>query len=252
MRKMVYSCLWLLGSYTGMAQPGIQERAALCMERIGQAEADSVRIRISDELAGLLQQLPWGAYRLEDPVKFLGFRKEDRTGAEMFSWIVPLQASAACYHLFKFNPPQRDVLLRVLPGDPGPPPAYLFYDWVGFTSKGKPYYVLFGWSETAHTNRKGVWIAAFPEEGGIRFDHRLMRKGESRSASLTFEYSRDANMMLKHDHKGKRIVFDHLVPAEERFSGSFMFYGPDGSWDALVLKRGEWIWEENVKPVFKN
>ncbi len=252
MRKILCSCLWLFGAYAGVAQPGLQERVALCMERIEETETDSLRIRFSDEMADLLQQFPQGVYRPEDPVKYLGFRRESRTGAEMFSWIVPLREGAAYYHLFKFDPPRRDVLLRVLPGDPGPVPAYLFYDWLGFTSKGKNYYVLFGWSETLRTNRKGVWIADFPETGGVRFDHRLMRKGESRSASLTFEYGRDANMMLKHDRKGKRIIFDRLVPAEERLTGSFMFYGPDGSWDALVLKRGEWVWQENVKPVFQD
>ena len=252
MKKIVYSCLCLFWAYTGTAQSGIPDSLAVRMEQIGQTEEDSVRIRLSDEVAGLLRQLSPGTYRPENPVKFLGFKKDRWTGAEMFSWVVPLRAGLAYYHLFKFGPQREDVYLRVLPGDSGRIPDYLFYDWVGFKSKGKMYYALFGWSQTARTNRKGVWLAAFPEEGGIRWDNRLMRKGESRSASLTFEYGRDVNMMLKHDRKGKRIVFDHLVPGEERLAGSFMFYGPDGTWNALVLKRGEWIFQEDVKPELKN
>lgn len=74
-----------------------------------------------------------------------------------------------------------------------------------------------------------------------------MRKGQSRSASLAFEYAKEGSMMLKQDKKGKRIIFDNLVPIDKKYEGFFMFYGPDGTNDALVLKKGEWLYMSNVK-----
>jgi len=52
---------------------------------------------------------------------------------------------------------------------------------------------------------------------------------------------------LKQDKKGKRIIFDHLAPIDKKQEGVFMFYGADASYDALVLKGGEWWYKENVK-----
>ena len=54
-------------------------------------------------------------------------------------------------------------------------------------------------------------------------------------------------MMLKQDKKGKRIIFDRLAPSETKYDGYFMFYGPDGSYDALVCEGGIWKYKENVK-----
>ena len=61
-----------------------------------------------------------------------------------------------------------------------------------------------------------------------------------------FEYALDASMLLKQDKNGKRILFDHLAPTDPKYEGYFMFYGPDASCDALVLKKEEWWYEENL------
>ncbi len=74
-----------------------------------------------------------------------------------------------------------------------------------------------------------------------------MRRKNSRSASLSFEYALDGSMMLKQDKKGKRIIFDHLAPIDKKYEGYYMFYGPDASYDALLLKGEEWWYQENVK-----
>lgn len=100
--------------------------------------------------------------------------------------------------------------------------------------------------ENPNTNRKAVWVACFHPDGTVTYNHPLLRKGESRSASLTFEYALDASMLLKQDKNGKRILFDHLAPTDPKYEGYFMFYGPDASCDALVLKKEEWWYEENL------
>lgn len=87
----------------------------------------------------------------------------------------------------------------------------------------------------------------FAANGKVNFNRRLLRKGNRRTAFLVFEYGKEVNMMLKHDRKGKRIIFDHLSPAESRYADYFMFYGPDGEVNALELRKGEWWFTDKVK-----
>ena len=124
--------------------------------------------------------------------------------------------------------------------------TWLLYDFVPFEHQKQGYVLLLGWSKTRNTNRKAVWVACFHPDGTVTYNHPLLRKGESRSASLTFEYALDASMRLKQDKNGKRILFDHLAPTDPKYEGYFMFYGPDASCDALVLKKEEWWYEENL------
>ena len=124
--------------------------------------------------------------------------------------------------------------------------AWLFYDFIPFEHQKQEYVLLLGWSKTRNTNQKAIWVACFHPDGTVTYNHPLLRKGGSRSASLTFEYALDASMLLKQDKKGKRILFDHLAPTDPKYEGYFMFYGPDASYDALILKEGEWWYEENL------
>jgi len=61
-----------------------------------------------------------------------------------------------------------------------------------------------------------------------------------------FQYSVMASMILRFEEKEKKILLDHLVPVEERFKGMYFNYIPDGSLDAFRLKKGKWIFIENV------
>ena len=38
----------------------------------------------------------------------------------------------------------------------------------------------------------------------------------------------------------------HFPDTDPKYEGYFMFYGPDASCDALVLKKEEWWYEENL------
>lgn len=61
-----------------------------------------------------------------------------------------------------------------------------------------------------------------------------------------FQFSVMASMILRYEEKEKKILVDHLVPIEERFRGMYFNYVPDGSLDAYRLKKGKWIFTENV------
>lgn len=241
---------WVVGvllSHFAWGQTGIQWQADTTMQKIVAAREDSTKLKYADALAVQLQRLAYHSYDASQGIRYLNYKKEPRTGAEMFSWRINLEKGGAYYHVFKVAPDKQDVSFRYLPGRSASVPPYLFYDWVAFKSDKKYYYALMGWGETAKTNCKAVWIVAFTPDGQADFSHRLMRRGKSRSASLLFEYGKEVSMMLKQDRKGKRIVFDRLSPSEPRFADYPMFYGPDGELNALELKKGEWWFREEIK-----
>ena len=197
-------------------------------------------------MAGWIARLERGTYDVSSGVQYLGYKRCLNAEAELFSWSVPLAGGAAFYNYFRFENKKRDVLLKYVPGKKGVPP-YLFYDFWAFMSGKKEYFVLLGWGETPKTNRKAILIADFTSAGKVNFNHRLLRRGRSQSASMTFEYGRGMSMMLKQEKNGKRIIFDHLSPGDEKYEGAWMFYGPDGTLNAFELKKGIWYWKDKVK-----
>lgn len=224
------------------------DSVAVRMERIKAAETDSCRLKWADEIPEYLRKIEFGKYPVLAQVKFLGYRRCVNEEAEMFSWTVPLKEGLAYYTWFSLKEGNRKgYLLKYLPGGKEEEVGWLFYDLVAFRSDGETYYALLGWRKTGKTNQKIVRIARFKRNGTMSFNHSLLQKGNGRSASLAFEYAGDGSMMLKQDKKGKRIIFDHLAPNNPKYKGYFMFYGPDGSYDALVLKGGRWQYQENVK-----
>lgn len=247
MGKGICLLLLLLGGFESFGQGGAsQEQIRLCMKQLVAAGNDSSRVGCSERLVTALMRLKFAAYDSSGAVQYLNYKKERRTGAEIFSWRVELEQGPAFYHVFKFGSGS-DAVLRYRTGEKTEVPAYLFYDWAAFKSGGNYHYVLLGWGETSRTNRKAIWIAAFPGNGNIDFNRPLLRKGERRSPCFLFEYGKEVAMMLKQDRKGKRIIFDHLSPSDSRYTDYPVFYGPDGDIHAFELKKGEWWYREKIK-----
>jgi hypothetical protein len=63
-----------------------------------------------------------------------------------------------------------------------------------------------------------------------------------------FEYSSEVSMSLKYIEKRKQIVYSHLAPKDEGeiLIGQYQYYGPDGSFDALELKKDKWMVIEDI------
>ncbi|MFW5754904.1 MAG: hypothetical protein ACOCV9_08875, partial [Marinilabiliaceae bacterium] len=77
--------------------------------------------------------------------------------------------------------------------------------------------------------------------GAPVFDYQGQRRQR-----LIFEYSNQANMMLRYDDQNERIVMDHLAPRSPRYEGDRSYYGPDFSYDALKFEGGKWVLIEDV------
>lgn len=238
--------LFLLGISLSYSSFGQADSVAIRLQQVKETQDDSSRISYADEIPTYLSKIAFEEYPDLPKVQYLGYKKCVNEDVELFSWAIPLHNGQMFYNWFRFKENEKVYFFKSFSKD-GREDVWLFYDLIGFKNKGELYFVLLGWNKTHVTNRKIVHICRFKEDGSIDFDNKMMRKGNSRSSSLEFEYALDGSMMLKQEKKGKRIIFDNLVPTEKEYEGIFMFYGADASYDALVLKGGEWWYKENVE-----
>lgn len=63
-----------------------------------------------------------------------------------------------------------------------------------------------------------------------------------------FEYSSEVSMSLRYNDKMDMIVYNHLSPRKEGnvLEGLPQYYGPDGSFDGLEMKKDKWVVIEDI------
>ncbi len=111
------------------------------------------------------------------------------------------------------------------------------------------YYTLIGWDGNSRmTQRKFVDVLYFRPDGLPVFGKDIFKLSRKNPKRLMFEYSSDVSMSVKYVEKRKQIVYSHLAAKEEGtlLDGQFQYYGPDGSFDALELKKDKWVTVEDV------
>lgn len=111
------------------------------------------------------------------------------------------------------------------------------------------FYTLIGWDgNTKLTQRKFVDVLYFKSNGDPVFGKDVFKFPRKNPKRLMFEYSTDISMSLKYNERRNQIVYSHLASKQEGslLEGQVQYYGPDGSFDALELKKGKWITLENI------
>lgn len=63
---------------------------------------------------------------------------------------------------------------------------------------------------------------------------------------MVFQFSARATMNLTYNENLKMIVFDHLSPSESKYTGQYMYYGPDFSYDGFLFKDKKWQYQTNL------
>jgi hypothetical protein len=63
---------------------------------------------------------------------------------------------------------------------------------------------------------------------------------------ILFHFSARVAMNLSFNEKMNMIVFDHLSPSESKYTGQFMYYGPDFSYDGFYFKDNKWLYQANL------
>ena len=111
------------------------------------------------------------------------------------------------------------------------------------------YYTLIGWDGNDKlTQRKFIDVLYFKNDGTPVFGKDVFKFQRKNPKRLMFECSQEVSMSLKYNEKRNKIIYSHLGPNQEGnvLEGQYQYYGPDGSFDALVLKKDKWVVEENI------
>ena len=111
------------------------------------------------------------------------------------------------------------------------------------------YYTLLAWDGNDKLiQRKYIDVLYFKLDGTPVFGKDVFKFPRKNPKRLMFEYSSDVTMSLKYNNKNGSIVYSHLSPREEGtvMIGLYQYYGPDGSFDSMIQKKGKWVVDEDV------
>lgn len=115
----------------------------------------------------------------------------------------------------------------------------------------KKFYYLFGWDgNDAESNKKLLDVLWFDSKSKPRFGaahFNALQDGRKKTTKrFILQYREEASVTLNYDPDSKMIIFDHLIPPNDKATGMFEFYIPDGSYDAFEYKSGKWQLKENI------
>lgn len=122
----------------------------------------------------------------------------------------------------------------------------LYYDVI---KSDDDFYTLFGWDGNDKlTQRKFIDILYFKPDGTPMFGKDVFKFPGKFAKRIMFEYAGEVAMSLKYNTNRKQIIFSHLAPntLDPTLEGQHQYYGPDGSFDALSMKKGTWVYEPAI------
>jgi hypothetical protein len=111
------------------------------------------------------------------------------------------------------------------------------------------FYTLLAWDGNDKlVQRKFIDVLYFKSDGTPVFGKDVFKFQKKNPRRIMFEYSSEVSMSLKYNKKSGKIVYSHLAPREEGhvLDGLPQYYGPDGSFDSMELKKGKWVTEEDI------
>lgn len=111
------------------------------------------------------------------------------------------------------------------------------------------FYTLIGWDGNDKlTQRKFIDILSFKPDGTPVFGKDVFKFPGKFAKRVMFEYASEVAMSLKYNTGRRQIIFSHLAPntPDPLLEGQYQYYGPDGSFDALAMKKGKWVYEPAI------
>lgn len=125
----------------------------------------------------------------------------------------------------------------------------LYYAIITKTKRKKTYYTLLGWDgNNTIIARKIIDVLTFLPKGEPELGESIFKLKAKTQKRVVFQFSASGSMMLNYDERYKRILFDHLSPAQPEYEGKFEFYGSDFSYDGFKFQRNKWVFQEMLDP----
>lgn len=248
----------LISSYTDRINSIFLRIKADTIEETLRQRNDSILFLVR-EVAEQEGSFHWGLDSLRFMKKFVA---DDRQMA-LYSWVVPMGESRRLYNAV-FQTAEGETYTLKQTADTSYIPKNQLYakDWYGalyyeiipFKSEKRTLYALIGWRELADRQQKVVDILdvssgelllgqplfLHTEEDFYGKEHTITQN------RLIFEYDKRVTMFLSYNKRKKRLELDNLSPMEV-VDGKVLSYGPDFSVNAYRLRKGRWVFVEDIK-----
>lgn len=234
-------------------------------DSIKECRNDSMKIAMNVRLTQKISAL------LEDPSSFdnpfnqlynLGKIYSDDKVVRIYTWSFPLEDKSYQYGGF-IQYRQKGVVTTTplqIAGEPIVPAengkidnkhwyGALYYKVFKVKKKRETYYIVLGWSGfNAATDFKIIEPIQFAKNGKMQNMGKMVFKETGRKSPfrIILEYNSDGKVALDFDSQKGKILFDHLSPIDPIYTGIRSYYGPDFTYDAFILKKGDWYFTENI------
>lgn len=224
---------------------------------------DEANIYIINKLENILKS-PMSIDLKFDSLKYLSVLKADNSLLKIYTWQVIGKDRAKYYGFIQTVNKRNKITLTKLNDeseynskdadkqlfDNDNWYGALYYKLITFKiKKSNPYYILLGINVNDKiTNKKIIETLSFSKKNKPVFGADLFKIESVKQKRIIFEYSDFVTMSLRFDEKLKAIVFDHLSPSDPSLKGKYMYYGPDFSYDAFIIKKKKWVLFENINP----
>ncbi len=194
-------------------------------------------------------------------LRFLGQITSPDSTIKLLTWNIILNDTTGKYFCYLIHRPQKGESSKVTyleaeykKDAPSSDQIYskenwygaLYYDVRPFIHKGEECYILLAIDYgNPFITRKIIETLKFDNNGSPQFGVECISDSLKISRRIIFEYASTGVMSLKFE-ADTLIVFDHLSPFTPDMKGNKMYYGPDFSFDAYVLKNGTWNLMEDI------
>jgi hypothetical protein len=122
----------------------------------------------------------------------------------------------------------------------------VYFNIYVFTYRRDAYYTLLGYNfNNDFSDKKYIEQLVFDKKGVAVFGGEFQTEFQ-KVKRVILEYSSQLVASIRYDDKLQMIVFDHLSPFEPMFTGSYRFYGPDGSYDGYKFQKGEFLLRKDI------
>jgi len=130
----------------------------------------------------------------------------------------------------------------------------IYYDIIPTKEKGSIYYTLLGYRPNNSTHHEKILEPLCLENSNkLRFGAKIFNtpllntiKYKRPPYRLILRYSPKSSASVKYIVEEKRIVMDHLAPADVVAKDDWARYGPDFSYQALFWEDGHWQLEDEI------
>ena len=252
-KRIVFFLTLLSLSIAASGQP-IDSLKAL-IKLIQRGENDSIRKEANNKfLSGfekLLQEKDAFTTNF-DSLKNVSVITSEDNKIRLYTWMMPYYDGSK-YEYFGFlqvKTPTMDTLIHLIDSTasikkPESEKLYperwigaIYYKIIEVKQKKNTFYTLLAWKAKDQKVTQKLIEVLYIEKDKVRFGYPIIKSGSVFKNRIIFTFNAQASMILNFDKNFNGIVFDHMGTNKNNLS---QINGPDGTYDGLQFKKGNWL-----------